>query len=47
MMKKCMTAAGVLVALLALGTGCNTTKISEQGGIVQIDEGFSITVPTS
>ncbi len=47
MMKKCMTAAGVLVALLALGTGCNTTKISEQGGIVPIDEGFSITVPTS
>ena len=49
MMKKGIKTAGAIVALLVLmmGSGCTTTKNSEQGGIVPIDEGFSITVPTS
>jgi len=49
MMKKSMKTTGVLVALLVLvmGSGCTTTQKSEQGGIVPLDEGFSITVPTS
>jgi uncharacterized membrane protein len=49
MMKKGMKTAGAIVALLVLvmGSGCTTTKDSGQGGIVPLDEGFSITVPAS
>jgi uncharacterized membrane protein len=47
MIKKSMKTAGALVALLVLASGCTTTKNSEKGGIVPIDEGFSITVPAS
>jgi len=49
MIKSGMKTAGAFFALLVLsmGSGCSTTKDSGQGGIVPLDKGFSITVPTA
>jgi len=49
MIKNGMKTAGAILALLvmSLGSGCATTKDSGPGGVVPLDKGFSITVPTS
>jgi hypothetical protein len=44
--RKLTTLAAILVSLtLLMATGCGTTNVSSKGGIVTLDEQFSITVP--
>ena len=43
---KTLIAMFMVLALMA-GSGCQSTKVSGQGGVVPVNEEFSITVPTS
>ena len=42
---KTLIAMFMMLALMA-GSGCQSTKVSEQGGIAPVNEEFNITVPT-
>ena len=49
MMQRGVKTVGAVFAVLvlAIGSGCATTKDSGKGGVLPLDEGFSLTVPTS
>jgi len=44
---KLTTLAALVLALALLTTGCRTTNVSSQGGVVTLDEQFSLTVPAA